>query len=75
MDFSSGSRVRTVVGVTLIVSLSGTAVVAQHSLLETAGRYVSAGDVGGLVFVAWLTLLLVVAVGNVPSPDVDDEDR
>lgn len=72
MDFSSGSRVRAVVGLVGLVSLSGTAVVAQHSLLETVGSVVSVGDLGGLLFVAWLTLLLVVAVGHVPSMDAEE---
>ena len=58
-----------VVGVVAIVALLGTAVVAQQSLLATVGRRVSVGDLGGLLFVAWVTLLLVVALGKVADAE------
>lgn len=58
-----------VVGVVAIVALLGTAVVARQSLLATVGRRVSVGDLGGLLFVAWVTLLLVVALGKVADAE------
>ncbi|MFC5973204.1 hypothetical protein ACFPYI_17870 [Halomarina salina] len=73
MDFSRGGRSRIVVGVVCIVSLLGSAVVAQNSLLTTVGSQVNLGDLGGLVFVAWVTLLLLVTIGRVA--DVEPEEN
>ena len=73
MDFTRGGRTRIVVGVVCIVSLLGSAVVAQNSLLTTVGRQVNVGDLGGLVFVAWVTLLLLVTLGK--AGDVEYEER
>lgn len=69
MDTTRDGRTRVVVGVVAIVALLGTAVVAQQSLLATVGRRVSVGDLGGLLFVAWVTLLLVVALGKVADAE------
>ncbi|MFD1515420.1 hypothetical protein [Halomarina rubra] len=73
MDFTRDGRARAVLAVVLIVALASTAVVAQNSLLTQVGQYVSVGDIGGLLFVAWLTVLLVMVVDRTAETGYDRE--
>ena len=69
MDLSRDGRTRLVLGAVATVAVFGSAVVAQHSVLAAVGGRLATGDLGGLLFVAWLTALLVVLVGRTAGSD------